>query len=519
MDSAGDTVAAAGGHNHPSYGRLAFLAFQAIFQVFLICLFGVWASYTKLMNVSLQRKLSQLNINLFTPCLIFTKLASSITPDTLTDLSVIPVLFVLTTAVSYGCARLVATVSRLDKRESNFVIAMGVFANSNSLPVSLTIALAQTLPALKWSAVPGDTPATIASRGILYLLIFQQLGQVLRWSWGYNTLLARQDAPESRRSSFSVVEDRSPFLDSPMDEREPYVNESISLNSKSLLPRDYYAHGAEPDLTGSDDDTTGVQETDVLLPGSSRESSRSSSTSTLSLLRTITHDSQHRHASRGTLPSFNRYHQPAAPARRSAAGRAWAAVRPRLRAFGAGLWAFMNPPLWAMLVSVSVALIPNLQDVLFNDRGTFLRATATEAVIQLGEISVPLTLVVLGASLIPDADTPAPSANSRKIVTAAIVSRMILPGLILLPLLTLFAKFVKLSIMADPIFIVVLFLLACAPPAIQLSQICQLNEVFEREMTSVLIWGYAILTLPVTMLMVVLSLEVLEWSGGLPTPA
>lgn len=47
-----------------------------------------------------------------------------------------------------------------------------------------------TISGLHWDRIPGDNDDEVGARGILYLLIFQQLGQVLRWTWGYNVLLA-----------------------------------------------------------------------------------------------------------------------------------------------------------------------------------------------------------------------------------------------------------------------------------------------------------------------------------------
>ncbi|OAX77984.1 hypothetical protein ACJ72_07712 [Emergomyces africanus] len=65
-----------------------------------------------------------------------------------------------------------------------------VFGNSNSLPISLVLSLSHTLEGLHWDRIPNDSDDEVAARGILYLLIFQQLGQLLRWSWGYRVLLA-----------------------------------------------------------------------------------------------------------------------------------------------------------------------------------------------------------------------------------------------------------------------------------------------------------------------------------------
>ncbi|KAH0046595.1 auxin efflux carrier, partial [Aureobasidium melanogenum] len=106
------------------------------------------------------------------------------------DLAVIPVIFCVQTLVSWICARLMSKAFGFGKRQTNFVIAMGVFGNSNSLPISLVISLSKTLKGLHWDRVPNDNDNEVAARGILYLLIFQQLGQLVRWTWGYNVLLA-----------------------------------------------------------------------------------------------------------------------------------------------------------------------------------------------------------------------------------------------------------------------------------------------------------------------------------------
>ncbi|ODQ74570.1 hypothetical protein LIPSTDRAFT_46519, partial [Lipomyces starkeyi NRRL Y-11557] len=437
-----------------SYAHLAFLVFQAVMQVVLVCMLGFWAAHVRLLNPALQKHISQLNVMLFTPCLIFVKLASAITADKLVDLAIVPVLFVLTTGVSYLAALVINRFQGFNQRESNFVIAMAVFANSNSLPVSLTIALAQTLPTLKW--LPDDTTDMIASRGILYLLIFQQLGQVLRWSWGYNTLLSNYIGDEISMRSSQLS--------------------TIAMSAKPLLSED-----CSTDTSGSSD---------------------ISDSPTGSLFY---------RADQALLPSFNRSFRK--DFNRSARGRIVDNTIVRhVKLFLVKAMGYMNPPLWAMLSALIVAVIPPLQRLTFEQKDTFIYRTFTSAVTQTSQVSVPLILVVLGANLYPDDVATPPSPNFKRIVASSLVARMLISGAVLIPILAAFAKFVHISIVDDPIFLVVLFLLATAPPAIQLSQICQLNEVFEREMAAVLFWGYVVFTLPVTMVMVVMSLEVLEWA-------
>jgi predicted permease len=74
---------------------------------------------------------------------------------------------------------------------------------------------------------------------------------------------------------------------------------------------------------------------------------------------------------------------------------------------------FMNMPLWAMLVAVAVALFPQLQRYLFFRKDGFVHGSVIYAVRTLGDVSIPLILVILGAN-IANEDPPvvedAPSA-------------------------------------------------------------------------------------------------------------
>jgi predicted permease len=168
-----------------------------------------------------------------------------------------------------------------------------------------------------------------------------------------------------------------------------------------------------------------------------------------------------------------------------------------LKRFFLGLWEFMSPPLWAMLVAIVVASVPRLQHLFFAPN-TFLSNSVTRAIEQSGGVAVPLILVVLGANLerstlpkqeLHDYEDP---AEERKLIIASLLARMLLPTLIMGPILAITAKFVPVSILDDPIFIVVCFLLTGAPSALQLAQICQINGVFMGAMSSVLFQSYVI---------------------------
>ncbi|OTA62614.1 auxin efflux carrier [Hypoxylon sp. EC38] len=531
--------------SHPSIDHLILLVFEAVLEVVCVSLPGYIIARLGHFDADKQKFLANLNVMLFTPCLIFTKLASQLNADKLIDLAVIPCIFIIQTAVSYLVSVGVSKAFRFKKRPANFVTAMGVFGNSNSLPISLVISLSQTLKGLHWDRIPGDNDDEVAARGILYLLIFQQLGQLVRWSWGYHVLLA----PKSRYEEYqneTIEEGRYqenasqnealiPGLDGTVAEdegsdssdesdayepagRTPVVGTSVASpadsDDEASSPRRLakkYANGSYG--TDSNSVTTGPGDimtfprmrdmSDPDIPGGVKGYYARAKFGTK---RAITSTQQRiLHASKR---AYRRLPRPI----QNGLARTW---RVWLRVYNF-LWEFMNPPLWAMLFAIVVASVPDLQRLFFQE-GTFINNSVTRAVSQSGGVAVPLILVVLGANLARNTQShetrdPEEEEIGKKLLVASLISRMLLPTIIMAPILALFAKYVPVSILDDPIFVIVCFLLVGAPSALQLAQICQINEVYEGVMSKILFQSYVIWILPSTLILVMLALETVEWA-------
>ncbi|KAJ6120996.1 hypothetical protein N7523_005276 [Penicillium sp. IBT 18751x] len=549
--------------NHPSFGHLVLLVFEAVLEVVCVSLPGYFAAQQGMFDADAQKLVANLNVTLFTPCLIFIKLGSQLTAETLSDLAIIPVIFVVQTTVSYLCAFTISRCCRFKKRQSNFVAAMAVFGNSNSLPISLVMSLSQTLKGLHWDRVPNDNDDEVAARGILYLLIFQQLGQLVRWSWGYHVLLAPkerylEDTESDESGSQSRIEQgQARYTDNPeqTDPDEPLLRTRHSEDINR--PVDVHAHGefqsgdqtpvSTYEYTYTKTSSVGSREGTVVGSHVSDEPSTIGPPPSGPFLP--------RQSSRGDILSFPDVEATAREAhaadqtymqrwkssirqRRDRMYESWekksgdlygrlpskaqktlSVITRGIGRFMRGAWDFMNPPLWAMLVAIVVASFPSLQSLFF-DEGTFVRNSVTRAVEQNAQVAVPLILVVLGANLARNtlseealADMEHPS-DERKLIIASLVARMLLPTLIMAPLLALLAKFVPISILDDPIFIIVCFLLTGAPSALQLAQICQINNVYVGAMSKLLFQSYVVWILPSTLFLVVCALEVLEWASA-----
>jgi len=491
----------------PDFGHLILLVFEAVLEVVCVSLPGYIVARQGMFDAESQKFLANLNVTLFTPSLIFTKLASQLTADKLADLAIIPVIFIVQTLVSYACAWVIARCMGFKKRQSNFLIAMGVFGNSNSLPISLVISLSKTLSGLHWDKVPNDNDNEVQARGILYLLIFQQLGQLLRWSWGYNVLLAPADKYTEEEGGIKNISQsergRGGYRDDPEEEQQRLLSPHTGSDDSS------------DDRTQVADSPTTAKSTGLRTPGTSqnastinsRSSSRDRSTD---LMPTPANGmiAPHHRADLGTrlkkydedIGGFkgqinhvlNEVQETMLRIRHFIAARSSAAFgylpRPvqkvfrkiynAIAAFLGGLYEFMNPPLWAMLIAIVVASVPQLQHLFF-DNGTFVRNSVTRAVEQSAGVAVPLILVVLGGNLarntIPKGegiDITDPK-EERRLLIASLVSRMLLPTIIMAPVLAVIAKYVPVSIVDDKIFVIVCFLLTGAPTALQLAQICQ----------------------------------------------
>ena len=530
------TMAGGGAHSsHPDFGHLVLLVFEAVLEVVFVSLPGYIVARQGLFDAEAQKFVANLNVMVFTPCLIFTKLASQLTADKLVDLAIIPAIFVIQTFVSYLSSLLISKCFRFKKRPRNFVIAMGVFGNSNSLPISLVLSLSKTISGLHWDQVPGDNDDEVAARGILYLLIFQQLGQLLRWTWGYNVLLKPKEAYKEEDSS-----EDARLEEARQEGSDAHVDDNDNSSSQDTLIRSNAVSGEATPLLDdqspgpskkSSFDKTQRRSDEVLMPPANGNLEPNYNVLRAEMGDDEVLEAEERTSGIRNFPAhirsfFSRVGtwfvtQAKAglaklpdPLQKSLARFASAISR-----FAYGVWEFMNPPLWAMLVAIIVASIPDVQAAFFT-KGTFVNNSITRAISQSGNVAVPLILVVLGANLARNTlprealeETSDPDEPSdKKLLIAALVSRMLLPTIIMAPIIALVAKFVPVSILDDPIFVIVVFLLTGAPSALQLAQICQLNNVYMGAMSKLLFQSYVVWILPSTLILVMLALEVVEWA-------
>ena len=192
-------------------------------------------------------------MSLFTPALLFSKVAFSLTPEKLADLYIIPIGFVLITCFSAAVAFAMSKVFRLKRSQRNFAselkssprgtkidhlavlsVACTMFQNSNSLPIALMQSLIGEHMPLSWG--PHDTKDSQLGRALSYLVLFSTLGIIVRWSIGVRLLTSAeaQDDEEDLAAASSTITSGDPFSDAARIEREQdeearhYTNGSTS---------------------------------------------------------------------------------------------------------------------------------------------------------------------------------------------------------------------------------------------------------------------------------------------------
>jgi len=477
---------------------------QFIDQVTLICISGYVLARRGILDKLTQKQLNVLNVNFFTPCLLFSKVAFFLSPEKLKELWIIPIFFLLVTGTSLGVAWLLGNLFRLRPSQRNFAMAAATFMNSNSLPVALLQSLAATVPGLKWGQ--DDTKDAIIGRALTYLLLCSTIGQFIRWSYGVHLLSKADPLEEVEHTSGSHdettptsegVEQPQPPLGLFSDQLSPSQGWPTRAPTRRHTMNMFYSFPSTPYFTN------------VQLPTDPEVTSVFESES----------DSDDEELS---MPAWSR----PPPTSLQRVGRS-------VRSIWKKVTNFLTPPLWASIISLIVALIRPLQHVL-----EVHIHPLQGAITQAGNCSIPITLVVLGAYFHrPPARTESPPSNDRswqtasfasslreifrlkareearrpgtrhhdhvrkgegKTIFVAILARMFVVPALFLPLIAIGAVMSHPPVFQDPVFVLSTVLLLASPPALTLAQITQAvsSDTFERLVSRTIFWSYCFVAPP-----------------------
>ncbi|KDN50099.1 hypothetical protein RSAG8_01435, partial [Rhizoctonia solani AG-8 WAC10335] len=467
----------------PPIGPLLLTVFACILEVFILCFAGWVLARVGILDRKTQKQLNRLNVSLFTPSLLFNKVAYSLSPEKLQELWIIPIFFFGITAVSSLVAWILGTIFGLKRSQRNFAIAASAFQNSNSLPIALMQSLVVTVHELKWGKT--DTKDAMLGRALTYLVLYSTLGMILRWSYGVHLLaqadeetlavneqppkdLSRDPCKPKARVSFTVDHTETPGS-SPRASQSRLPQPPAVLNSSPTLQvptdqdfarpkvgrrttfRDFYSFPATP--ARSHDNLASLAQSYSSDESNGDAGQDDEWGSARSLLPHAT-----------TAPTSSRLQSLLRRGKRRA-------VR-----FFKGLNEFMTIPMYAAVASLIVACVPPMQHALDKHM-----QPVKGALLNAGSCSIPVTLIVLGAyfyrpkegtsegdqvasgrpvsasssttlvgnwrdnfrlrSLTKGSEDATKYPGETKTVFIAVLSRMVITPLVLLPLMAVFTTF------------------------------------------------------------------------------
>ncbi|KAG1763696.1 membrane transport protein-domain-containing protein [Suillus occidentalis] len=212
--------------------------FQSILEVFLLCLAGYILAWRRIIDKPTQRVINHINISLFTPALLFSKVAFFLSPAKLKELWIIPIFFMVVTIFSALVARVLSGMFGLKKSHRNFAMAASMFMNSNSLPIALMQSLVISVQGLKWT--PDDNTDAMLGRALTYLVLYSTLGMMLRWSYGVR-LLSSADTPPTPTSCHSPLIAAVPY-----DAEGAQYADNASLSDEATLSEHHASSRFQP---------------------------------------------------------------------------------------------------------------------------------------------------------------------------------------------------------------------------------------------------------------------------------
>ncbi|ORX58026.1 auxin efflux carrier [Hesseltinella vesiculosa] len=454
---------------------------------------GVGITKAGYVNEQQQKWLSKLNMTFFTPCLLFTNIASVISIEKLLAFWPIPVFHVLFLFLSWAVSLVTSPLFGVQGVYRRFVTVCTMFCNTNSLPIAIisSLAFSEAGRLLFWHA--DDTQQTVAARGLAYTLFYAMFCNITRWSYGYHLLQPPRDDNDS------VI---TPPLTPQPDDHPSYASTDATVHGSSDNP----GHPVAQPKKAAD------------------RLSRTGPTSPSTVLSSFPN---YPNESSPLLPTSI---GPVSPSSSLSTRVDWKSHRPfgthaRLLHVLRTLQGFMSPPLYAALLALAVGLSP-LKPVLF-DPHSFVYASVTKALESCGKMSVPLILICLGSelTLIGQRDQPwvallsSSSTDSnqscmppmQRAILTAVVTRMLIMPVVVFGLVIACLYFLPtISLLQDPMFVVSIIVVGTTPTAITLSQLCANTGMFQEEMIQVLFWSYGLVCVPAMATFILFALYLVQ---------
>ncbi|KAJ2612214.1 hypothetical protein EV177_003110 [Coemansia sp. RSA 1804] len=183
---------------------------QALSSIFFI---GATGYFLKLGPRELQ-VLARINVSVFTPSLLFSKISRSLDRETLYDLWLIPILYLVLGAAGLEWTRLGGRFFGLTDAFRRLCSVAVYFSNVNTILIPIIEGIAASPDSRFLLRDRDDTPQKMADRAIAYGMIIGIMNNLLRWSVGVAMMTPPKSgdnehtdllAEEAARTSSSAV--------------------------------------------------------------------------------------------------------------------------------------------------------------------------------------------------------------------------------------------------------------------------------------------------------------------------
>jgi predicted permease len=160
------------------------VSFFSVLKIVLVCLAGTILARRGIIDKQFRATISRVILYLMLPCLLISKLSSSVSIESLGRLAVLPVSAIVYVIVGMILGTLVVFVSKPSWDLRRIVVASTTFGNSGYIPYPLIAAIAASAPMF------AEDPHA-ADRGMAYVSIYLVCFSPCLWGIGYPYLAHR----------------------------------------------------------------------------------------------------------------------------------------------------------------------------------------------------------------------------------------------------------------------------------------------------------------------------------------
>ena len=246
-------------------------------------------------------------------------------------------------------------IFRLKRSQRSFAIAAAMFMNSNSLPIALMQSLVVTVPSLKWGE--DDNKNAMVGRALTYLVLYSTLGMVLRWSYGVKLLSQADPEPPVDELHLPAEE---PLLDSEEPAFTP-SREEYGAFHRNTSGESATAASANPSIVVENVDMSKDADPKFFYSFPNTPMRRSLHPLPSSEVHSV-HTSEDEDDDMLEFPARRNVTEPTSSIWQSRRRRLRRKIVKVFRSF----YEFMTVPLWAALLSLVVACIRPVQHALEN---------------------------------------------------------------------------------------------------------------------------------------------------------